>query len=130
MILALKFQKVIVFMLRLGVNMIYPDVVTGLHVFFVNFYAMLDQGSTLSFVTHLVGRKFDVLLDVLIEPFSICTPIGDSVVAKSVYRECPIMLPNRVTLVDLVELDMLDLMLLWGWINYMLILLSFIVELG
>ena len=34
--------------------------------------------------------------------------MGESVVAKSVYRNCPIMLPNRVTHVDLVELDMFD----------------------
>ena len=36
------------------------------------------------------------------------TPVGDSVVAKRVYRNCPIMLPNRVTHVELVELDMVD----------------------
>ena len=36
------------------------------------------------------------------------TPVGESVVAKRVYRSFPIMLPNRVSYVDLVELDMLD----------------------
>ena len=36
------------------------------------------------------------------------TPVGESVVEKRVYRNCPIMLPNRVSDVDLVELDMLD----------------------
>ena len=36
------------------------------------------------------------------------TPVGDSVVAKRVYRNCPIMLPNRVTHVELVELDIFD----------------------
>ena len=47
-----------------------PDVVTGtLQVFFVNFYAFLDPGSTLSFNTPLVTTKFDVLPNVLLSPF-------------------------------------------------------------
>uniref|UniRef100_M1DLT6 Gag-pol polyprotein n=1 Tax=Solanum tuberosum TaxID=4113 RepID=M1DLT6_SOLTU len=52
--------------------------------------------------------KFDVLPVKLEEPFSVSTPIGESVIAKRVYRDCPISLSHRVTLVDLVELDMLD----------------------
>ena len=54
-----------------------PDVVTGmLQVYSVNVYALLDPGATLSLVTPLVARKFDVLPDILIEPFSVCTPNG------------------------------------------------------
>ena len=40
-----------------------------LQVFSVNVYDLLDPGATLFFVTPLVARKFDVLPDVLIEPF-------------------------------------------------------------
>ncbi|KAH0652759.1 hypothetical protein KY289_030437 [Solanum tuberosum] len=36
------------------------------------------------------------------------TAFGDSVVAKRVYRKFPISLSHRVTLLDLIELDMLD----------------------
>ena len=36
------------------------------------------------------------------------TPMGESVVAKRVYKNCPIMLPYSVSHVLLVELDMLD----------------------
>ena len=36
------------------------------------------------------------------------TPVGESVVATRVYRNCPIMFPNRVSYVELVELGMLD----------------------
>ena len=71
-----------------------------LQVFSINVYASLEPGATLSFATPLVARKFDVLPDVLIEPFSICTPLGDSVVAKRDYRRCLIMFPKKVTLVD------------------------------
>ena len=34
--------------------------------------------------------------------------MGESVFPKRVYRNYPIMLPNRISYVDLVELDMLD----------------------
>ena len=44
-------------------------------VFSVNIYAMLDPGATHYFVKTLVARKFYALVDVLSEPFSICTPI-------------------------------------------------------
>ena len=47
-------------------------------------------------------------LILFIKPFSVCTPMGYSKVATRVYRKCPIMMPNRVTLVYLVELDMFD----------------------
>ena len=70
--------------------------------------ALLDPGATLSFVKPLVSTKFDVPLNVLIEPFSVCTPICDFVVAKRVYKECHVMLPIRVTLAYLLELDMFD----------------------
>ena len=42
------------------------------------------------------------------EPFIVSTPVGESVVAKRLYRNCPILLPNRVTHVELVELYMFD----------------------
>ena len=56
-----------------------------LQVFF-NAYALFDPGSTLYFVTPLVARKFDVLLDILIEPFLICSTMGDSVLQKESIR--------------------------------------------
>ncbi|XP_049369400.1 uncharacterized protein LOC125834279 [Solanum verrucosum] len=59
------------------------DVVTGmLKVFHIDVYALLDPGATLSFVIPYVAMKFDMLPDVLLEPFFVSTPIGDTVVAK------------------------------------------------
>ncbi|WMV50784.1 hypothetical protein MTR67_044169 [Solanum verrucosum] len=86
-----------------------PDVVTGvLKVFHINVYAFLDPSATLSFVMPYVSMRFDVSPDVLLDLFSISTPIGESIVAKRVYRNCHVSLSHRVTYVDLVELDMLD----------------------
>ena len=97
-----------------------PDVVTGmLKVFSIDVYALLDPDATLSFVTPFVAMKFEILPEVLLEPFSVSTPIVESVVAKKVYRSCPISLSHKVTLVDLVELDMLDFDVILGmdWLH-------------
>uniref|UniRef100_M1DNN4 Gag-pol polyprotein n=1 Tax=Solanum tuberosum TaxID=4113 RepID=M1DNN4_SOLTU len=93
-----------------------------LRVFQLDVYALLDPGATLSFVTPYVAMRFDMLPDVLLEPFSVSTsstPIGDFVVAKRVYRRCLVSLSHRVTLVDLVELDMIyfDVILTMDWLH-------------
>ncbi|XP_010326460.1 uncharacterized protein [Solanum lycopersicum] len=68
-----------------------PDVVTStLKIFTFDVYALIDPVSTLSFVTQLVTKKFDALLDILHEPFLVSTPVGESLVAKRVYRNYPI----------------------------------------
>ena len=60
---------------------------------------------------------FDVLPDILVEPFPVYTLMGHSVVAKRVYQSCPIILSNSVTLINSVELDRLDFdfMLVMNW---------------
>ena len=47
------------------------------------------------------------------------TRLGDSVVAKRGYIMCPMILHNRVTYIDLVELDMYDLDVILGmdWLH-------------
>ncbi|WP_353806174.1 hypothetical protein, partial [Acinetobacter baumannii] len=57
--------------------------------------------------------------DILNEPFIVTNPVGESVVAKRVYRNCPIMIPNRVTHVTIVELDMVDFDVILGmdWLH-------------
>ncbi|KAH0657090.1 hypothetical protein KY285_031972 [Solanum tuberosum] len=82
------------------------DVVTSmLKVFQLDVYTLLDLAATLYFVTPYMALRFDILPNVLKDPFSVSTPIGDSIVAKRVYGKCPVSLSQRVTFVDLVELD-------------------------
>ena len=69
-------------------------------------YALLDPGATLSYVTPLVAKKFYTLPNVLHEPFVVSTPVSESIVHIS--------LLNRVSFVDLVELDMLDFDMILG----------------
>ncbi|KAH0658050.1 hypothetical protein KY289_026798 [Solanum tuberosum] len=48
----------------------------------------------------------DVSPETLSEPFSVSTPVGDSVIARRVYRNCPVTVSQKVTSADLVELEM------------------------
>ncbi|WMV49890.1 hypothetical protein MTR67_043275 [Solanum verrucosum] len=92
-----------------------PDVVANmLNVFHLYVYALLDLDSTLSFVTPYVTMRFVVCPAILLEPFSVSTPVSDATVAKQVCRNCPVSVSHRVTHVDLVELDMLDSILFFG----------------
>ena len=55
-----------------------PDVVNDmLKVFSIDVYDLVDVGATLSFVTPLVAKKFDIFPDILNEPFMVSTPIGE-----------------------------------------------------
>ena len=57
-------------------------VITGmLHVFSFPLYALLDLGSTLSFVTPLEAIKFHLLPEILHEHFLVSTPIGDNIIS-------------------------------------------------
>ena len=85
-----------------------------LQVFSIDFYALLEWSARLYFVTPLIDSNFDILPDVLNEPIIVTNPVGDSVVAKRVYRNCPIMLPYSVSHVELVELDMVDFDVIFG----------------
>lgn len=80
--------------------------------------------ATLSLVTPYVAMKFDILSYVL-DSFSFSTVIGDSIVAKRIYRKCLISLSLRVTRVDLVELHILEFDVILGidWLHLWYVLL-------
>ena len=68
-----------------------PNVVTGmLQVLNFYVYALLDPGANLSFVAPYVDMKFSIDLEILLEPYSVYNPVGESIVASRVYRGCPI----------------------------------------
>lgn len=51
-----------------------PYVVTGmLQVFVLDFYSLHYLGDRLSSATPLISRKFDILVDILNEPFMVST---------------------------------------------------------
>ena len=77
-------------------------------VFTFNVYALLDPGACLSFVTPYVANQFEILPEKLCEPFGESTPVEESILEQRVYRDCPISINHKNTMVDLVELDMVD----------------------
>ena len=74
--------------------------------FHLYIYALLDPGASLSFVNPYIAVYFRVSPETLAEPFSVCTPVGVSIIARQVYRNYPVIISQKVTSVDLVELDM------------------------
>ena len=96
------------------------DVVTcTVHVFSLPCYALLDPGSTLYFVTPLVTSKFYFLPEISHEPFIVSTSTGDNIRVERLYRDCPIIIPDRLTYADLIELTMLDFDIILGmdWLH-------------
>ncbi|XP_070040132.1 uncharacterized protein [Nicotiana tomentosiformis] len=90
------------------------DVVTGiLSVFSYDIYALIDPGSTLSYVTLFVASKFGVKPK-LVKTFEVSTLVGDSVVVKQVYKGCIIVVHSRSTVADLIELDMVEFDIIMG----------------
>ncbi|XP_070003110.1 uncharacterized protein [Nicotiana sylvestris] len=92
-----------------------PDVVTGIltvqsHVV----YALIDPGSTLSYVTPFVAIEFGIELDQLHEPFLVSTPVGELITVARVYRGCVVTVRGRDTIVDLIELGMVDFDVIMG----------------
>ncbi|XP_060198164.1 uncharacterized protein LOC132627085 isoform X1 [Lycium barbarum] len=91
-----------------------PNVVTGtLLVFSRSVYALIDPGSTLSYIAPLVANEIGIESE-SIEPFEVATPVGGSVIARQVYRDCSVIIYDRCTKADLVELDMLEFDVIMG----------------
>ena len=61
-----------------------------LKVFSIYVYVLLHPDATLYFVTLIVAKMFFNLPDILHEAHIVSTPVGESVVAKRVYRNCPL----------------------------------------
>ena len=64
-----------------------------LQVSLIDVDSLLDPDAALSFVTPLVARSFGTLPNIFNETFMVTTSVGDSVFAKRVYRNRPIMFP-------------------------------------
>ncbi|XP_060192697.1 uncharacterized protein LOC132622171 [Lycium barbarum] len=91
-----------------------PDVVTGiLSIFSHDVYALIDPGSTLSYVTPYIAGRLKAKPE-SIKPFEVFTPVGESVIASRVYRNCIVVICDRRTIIDLHELKMVDFDVIMG----------------
>ncbi|XP_070039775.1 uncharacterized protein [Nicotiana tomentosiformis] len=71
-------------------------------------YVLMGPGSTLSYVTPYIAKKFWIEPERLCEPFEVYTPIGESIIARRIYNGCPVKVHHLLTVADLVELEMVD----------------------
>ena len=60
-------------------------VTSMLRVFDLDIYALLDPGSTISFVTPYIVVQFSVSPETHAKPFLVSTPIGYPLIARRVY---------------------------------------------
>ncbi|XP_070017120.1 uncharacterized protein [Nicotiana sylvestris] len=73
-----------------------------------------DPGSTFSYITPFIAGKLDMRSELLPQSVEVSTLFGDSIVANHVYRGCTVLINDRPTSVDLVELVMLDFDVIMG----------------
>ncbi|XP_070039753.1 uncharacterized protein [Nicotiana tomentosiformis] len=92
-----------------------PDVVIGILTIHSHaIYALMVPSSTFSYITPFIAGKLDMRSELLPQPVEVSTPVGDSIVANHVYRDCTVLINDRPTSVDLVELVMLDFDVIMG----------------
>ena len=74
----------------------------------------------MSFVTPYIAGNFGISLEVLAEPFSVSTPVDKTIIARWVYRNYPVLISQKVTLADLVELEIIDfdVILRMDWLHF------------
>ncbi|XP_070045141.1 uncharacterized protein [Nicotiana tomentosiformis] len=97
-----------------------PDIVTGtLTVQSHDVYTHIDYGFTLSYVTSYVAMEFEIGSEQLCESLSISTLVGESTVATQVYRNCIVTVHGRDTMINLIELGMVDFDVIMGmdWLH-------------
>ncbi|XP_070057850.1 uncharacterized protein [Nicotiana tomentosiformis] len=81
--------------------------------------ALIDPGSTHSYVSSYFALRFSRQPELLNDPFLVATPVGEFLLAEYVYLACQIRVEGRDTLADLIVLDMIDFDMLMGmdWLS-------------
>jgi len=62
----------------------------------------------------LIAEKFKRTSELLVKPFEVSTPIGESIIATRGYRYCIVTICDRDTLADFIELEMVDFDVIMG----------------
>ena len=85
----------------------------------LNVYAFLDPRANLSFVAPYIVVQFTVSPETFTELFADSTPVDDPVVTRRVYKNFYVRVSQKVTSVDLVELEMVDFYVFLGmdWLH-------------
>ena len=62
----------------------------------------------------LVAVNFEISSKEIPESLQVSTPVGEAVVAKQVYKKCPIIFLHKIIFTDLIKLDMVDFDIILG----------------
>ncbi|XP_070002150.1 uncharacterized protein [Nicotiana sylvestris] len=79
-----------------------------------NAYAIMDPGSTFSYVTPYFAINLGPEPKQLSESFLVSTLVGESVKVTRVYKGCTVSVQGRNTKADLIELEMVDFDVIMG----------------
>ncbi|KAG8500940.1 hypothetical protein CXB51_002866 [Gossypium anomalum] len=96
-----------------------PDVITGMFLIYgVSYTALIDVGSTHSYVAHNISGALDVHFEETVCGVTVISPLGHSVKIEKLFREAPLEIQGRVFYGDLMELrfEEFDLILGMDWL--------------
>ncbi|GMJ04800.1 hypothetical protein HRI_004149200 [Hibiscus trionum] len=97
-----------------------PDVIAGTFTMLsVPYFALLDNGSTHSYVSRSVSRDLQIPDETTENTITVMSPVGQSVVVNKVFRRCPLEVQGEIFLADLMELPLeeFDIILGMDWLT-------------
>ena len=82
-------------------------------------YALIDPGSTHSYVCSSVATEKELTVEELGENILVTNPLGHSAVVSKIYMQCPISVQNHVFLANLIQLPFreFDVILGMDWLS-------------
>ncbi|KAA3462203.1 reverse transcriptase [Gossypium australe] len=96
-----------------------PDVITGTFLIFgLPFTALIDIGSTHSYVASMVSRTLNMNFEIASREMTVLSPLGQSVVVNKLFRSVPLEVQGSVFPANLMELPFgeFDLILSMDWL--------------
>ncbi|VFQ66874.1 unnamed protein product [Cuscuta campestris] len=96
------------------------DVIMGMFTLFdITASALIDPGSTLSYICVPMLFTSDVTKETLEHPIVVSNPLGHSLRLQHVYNQCPLMAQGKIFLADLIELPHkeFDVILGMDWLS-------------
>ena len=92
-----------------------PEVIAGIFSLYdIEMHALIDPGSTHSYVC--IEHVFDKVsaMEKLAYDMNVTSPLGNSVIVNSIYRNCPIVIQTKEFLADLITLPFREFDLILG----------------
>ncbi|MBN8156850.1 hypothetical protein J0J30_22845, partial [Vibrio vulnificus] len=92
-----------------------PEVVSGtLFVYDFEAYALVDPGSTHSFISRDFASHLHAQLEPLGYELNVGTPLGEVIVVNSIYRDCDVRVEDTKMLADLILMTFNDFDVILG----------------